>query len=193
MLFTNSPREGAINFFTNLNQSELRKLKYGCTPREGVTNLCTESSQSHSSKRYYGCSPREGALKLCKNENQSDLKYRTHCSGRFLEHSITSCNKTQSSPVSICNISKSSLPYCQCNSVISGSSSRKNISILDIWNAMNDPIMDENFRKLLNELLPLNRIPIGRSRPIRRQKAKRDQEECHQGKQVTSGEPNTPL
>ena len=38
---------------------------------------------------------------------------------------------------------------------------------------MDDPIMEENFRKLLNELAPLNRIPIGRPRPIRRQKAKR--------------------
>ena len=46
-----TPREGATNLCTNLNQSQLSKLLYRCKPREGVTNLCTESSQSQSSKQ----------------------------------------------------------------------------------------------------------------------------------------------
>ena len=47
-----TPREDAVNLFTNFNQSESRKFNYGCKPREGATNLCTETGQSQSGKRY---------------------------------------------------------------------------------------------------------------------------------------------
>ena len=105
--------------------------------------------------------------------NQRPIRYRIHCSGKSLNHSITSCNTTQSPPVSICKISKQSVQICKFIPVTSGSPSRKNLSILDMSKAIDDPIMEESFRRLLNEFVQPGRFPFGRSRPVRRQQAKK--------------------
>ena len=161
------------NLYTESSQSQSSNRFYGYSPREGAVILCTDLNQSESRKLHKVHPPREGAVNFCTNGNQSDPKYRTQCSGRVPEHSRISCNKTQSSPVSICKISNPSVPYCQHNLGTSGSLTCKNLSFLDMSNAMEEPIMDESFRRLLNKFAPLNRIPLGRLRPIRRQKAKR--------------------
>ena len=63
--------------------------------------------------------------------------------------------------------------FCKYNTDISGSPSGKNFSILDMLNASEDPIREESFRRLLNEFATLSRISLGRSRPARRQQARR--------------------
>ena len=97
---------------------------------------------------------------------------------------MASCNKTHFLSVSNCT-SKPSVPICKYNTGISGSPSSKNLSILDILNASDGPIMEEIFRRLLNEFALLAEF----SWVAKDQHAHKKQdgpEECHQWKQVTA-------
>ena len=120
-------------------------------------------TQTQLSKLYYEYSPQEGAVNLCTNGNQSDSTYHTQFSGGIPEHSLISNNITQSPPVPICKIFKSTVPYYQNKIVVSESTTCKNFSILAMSNASEEFIIDESFRILLNEFAPLHKIQFGRS------------------------------
>ena len=143
-----SPREGAVNLYTDSDQSKSRSSihYHERSPREGAVNLSTDMNQSEPKILLKVHPPREGADCLCTIIDQSELERRIHCSGKILNHSIASCNKTQFPSVSNCTISKPSVPFCKYNTVISGSPSSKNLSIKDMSNATDDLIMEESFR-----------------------------------------------
>ena len=93
-------QEGGINLCTNLDQSHSSIRYYVCSPREGAVNLCTDLNQLETRKLLKVHPPREAADNLCTISDQSEIKRRIHYSAKILNHSITSCNKTQFPPVS---------------------------------------------------------------------------------------------
>ena len=164
-----TPKGGGINLSTNLNQSQSRTRYYVRSPREGAVKLCTDLNQSEPTKLFKIHLPREGAVNLCTVSNQSESEHRIHPSGKTFNHSIASCNKAQFLPVSNCT-SKPYVPIRKYNTDISGSPSGKNFSILDMLNA-SGRIIPEIIKRIRPP--PLSRIPLGRSRPARRQQARR--------------------
>ena len=126
-------------------------------------------NQLESRKLYKVHPSREGADNSFLISDQSDPRYRIYRSGKL--STILSLPVTK--PSLLLYLSVSSLPFCKLNPVTSGSPSRKRFSILDMSRVMDDPVMEESFRRLVKEFAAIGRVPFGRSRPVRREQAKR--------------------